>query len=221
MGCVAIETWAREENVRMTKEVHARGGKIFAHLMSTSGRTLRNTETRVEDPILLTQVSCQSRYYKPEVPRNVCGNWLIGLGARPTLDQLADAEWTSVYYAKTINDIKTFSGAAAFSFISQSVYGFFSTAGWANPRKIYWYNNYGLRDMHPSAGGVTYHWGPNYVVATFCLINVVTVDGRTCITLASSVIPQGELEECAAELKRRLIQEAAAGGPGAEKKKLK
>ena len=63
--------------------------------------------------------------------------------------------------------------------------------------------------MHPAAGGVTYHWGPNYGVATYLLVNVVTVDGRQCITLLSSVIPQGELQELATVIKRLMIEQAA------------
>ena len=51
----------------------------------------------------------------------------------------------------------------------------FGTAAWTNPRIIYWFNNYGLRDMHPEAGGVTYHWGPNYTVVMYvrseCTLN--------------------------------------------------
>ena len=69
--------------------------------------------------------------------------------------------------------------------------------------------------MHPAAGGVTYHWGPNYGVATYLLVNVVTVDGRQCITLLSSVIPQGRLQEIATLMKRLMVEQAAEGPQGA------
>ena len=53
-------------------------------------------------PILLTQISCQSRFYKPKVDRSVVGNWLIGLGARPSLDDMGDEQWASTYYAELV-----------------------------------------------------------------------------------------------------------------------
>ena len=206
--CTAIEWFDFEANEEMMVKLKKRGHKMFPHIMSSSAKTLNQCEPKVSKLILLTQVSCQSRYYKPTVPRNVCGNWLIGIGEKSSLDKLEDPHWCKVYYEKVMKDIKTFSSTAAFTFIAQTVYGFFSTGGWANPRIIYWFNNYGLRDMHKDAGGVTYHWGPNYGAATYCVVNVITVDGRTCITLLSSVIPQGELERAAALMKRIMIEEA-------------
>ena len=86
--------------------------------------------------------------------------------------------WTHKYYRKMIDDIENFSGTAAFNFINQAVYGMFGTAAWANPRHIFWFNNYGQRDMHPKAGGVTYHWGPNYGVAVYLLVNTIAVVRR-------------------------------------------
>jgi len=224
--CTVIETIDLETNSRMTAALKKRGQKVFPWIMRCSALALQKSEPRVERPILLTQVSCQSRYYTPKVPRTVCGNWLIGLGARPTLHELSDDGWATKYYRRLIQHITSFSGEAAWNFINQAVYGFLGTAFWANPRAIYWFNNYGLRDMHPDAGAVTYHWGPNYTVATYCLVNVVTVDGRTCITLLSSVVPQGELQKTARRMKQLMVEGAATEpakdcGSGEKHKKIK
>ena len=107
-----------------------------------------------------------------------------------------------------IEHIESFSGNAAWSFINQTVYGM---SGYrANPRKIFWFNNYGLRSMHEGAGGVTYHWAPTYSVATYFLVCCVCVDGRMCITISSSVVPQGELQKAVEHMKKMLIE--SAGG---------
>lgn len=207
--CTAIEWIDCEMNDKMTKQIQQRSQKMFPLLMSTSARALNQCSPKVTNPILLTQVSCQSRYYKPAIAeRNLCGNWLVGLGAKPTLGELQDPRWCNQYYKKIRNDIESFSGDAAYSFIAQTMLGFNSTAHFANPRHVYWFNNYGRRSMHKDAGGVTYHWGPNYGVAVYCLVNVLTVDGRTCITLLSSVIPQGELQRAASLMKQYMIEEA-------------
>lgn len=214
LGCAsptvvaAIETLDLEVNAEVAAAVKKKGMKMFPHIMSTSSKTLSQLKTKIDKPILLTQVSTQARYYKPKVERNVCGNWLVGLGCKASLDtELSDPSWCAKYYSNLINHIESFSGEVAKSFTSQALFGFMGTAFWANPRIIYWFNNYGIRDMHKDAGGVTYHWGPNYTVATYCLINVVSCDGRTCITLLSSVIPQGELVEAAKMMKRLMIEE--------------
>ena len=52
-------------------------------------------------------------------------------------------------------------------------------------------------------------------MATYLLVNVVTVDGRQCITLLSSVIPQGRLQEIATLMKRLMVEQAAEGPQGA------
>ena len=208
--CSVIESLSLEETAKMTAALKARKLKPFAHLMTTSAEAAKSVPKKyqVERPILLTQVSCQSRYYMPKVERNVCGNWLIGLGTRPTLDELSSESWASKFYAGLIEHIESFSGNAAWSFINQTVYGM---SGYrANPRKIFWFNNYGLRSMHEGAGGVTYHWAPTYSVATYFLVCCVCVDGRMCITISSSVVPQGELQKAVEHMKKMLIE--SAGG---------
>ena len=51
------------------------------------------------------------------------GNWLIGLGARPSLDDMGDEQWASTYYAELVGQMGSFSGGTAWSFLNQVVYG--------------------------------------------------------------------------------------------------
>jgi len=156
--CVAIETIDElETNKKLVMNLKKTGQKMFSHIMCTSAKAFDQCSPRVENPILLTQVSCQSRFYEPKIrERNVCGNWLIGLGGTPTLGDLKNTEWCNKFYQKLRNELESFSGSVAFGFIAQTMLGFNATALWANPRLVYWFNNYGTRSMHPDAGGVRY-----------------------------------------------------------------
>lgn len=203
-NCV-IETLDVETNAKLTEALKRRGGKMFSHIMTCSAQALSESPAKLDDVLLLTQMSCQSRYYKPKVSRNVAGNWLIAVGGKVKLSQLSSRSWAAKYKEKLQQHITNFSGEAARAFINQSVFGFWGASAFANTRLVYWFNNYGLRDMHPGAGGVTYHWGPNYSISCYCLVNVVTVDGAQCITLLSSVIPPGELKKVAARMKQLMI----------------
>ena len=107
--CTAIETLNKEENAKVTQSVSERGLKMFAFIMACSAQASKQVCPYVKRPVLLTQVSCQSRYYKPTVDRSVVGNWLIGLGAQPTLEDMGDEQWASKYYRELIEHISTFS----------------------------------------------------------------------------------------------------------------
>jgi len=95
--CSVIESLSLEETANMTAALKARQLKPFAYLMATAAEAAKSVpkQYQVARPTLLTQVSCQSRYYMPRVERNVCGNWLIGLGSRPTLDEMSSESWAS------------------------------------------------------------------------------------------------------------------------------
>jgi hypothetical protein len=162
----------------------------------------------VSNPLLATQVSTQTRYYKPLIKeRNLIGNWLIPLGGQYSLaNQLASREFCEQYYKDLIANIKNFKGKVADSFINQSVFGFFGAGAWTNLRKVFWYNNYGLRSMHPDAGDVTYHWGPNYVGSCFVFINIVTVNGSTCATISSSHLNQEDVNQVARNIRSILLE---------------
>ena len=98
--CSVIESLSLEETANMTAALKARQLKPFAYLMATAAEAAKSVpkQYQVARPTLLTQVSCQSRYYMPRVERNVCGNWLIGLGSRPTLDEMSSESWASKFY---------------------------------------------------------------------------------------------------------------------------
>ena len=161
----ALATIAPELNAKMTdKVINQDGKKMFAHFMQAGARAVTTALPKhrwLHKPLLATQVSTQTRYYKPlRKDRDVVGNWLIPLGGQYSLDkELASHNFCEEYYKNMIHDIQKFDGKIAESFINQTVFGFFGASAWTNLRKVFWYNNYGLRSMHPDAGDLTYHWG--------------------------------------------------------------
>ena len=52
------------------------------------------------------------------------------------------------------------------------------------------FNNYGLRSMHPDAGVVSWNWGAPFKLG----FNTICVNGRTCICMASTLIGLPKLE---------------------------
>ena len=205
----AIATIAPELNTKMTNKIQTDGNKMFAHFLQAGGRACNElaTTNKVLNPLLATQVSTQTRYYKPLIKeRNVVGNWLIPLGGQYNLKQLGNRAWCETYYKDLIKDIKNFDNKVAEAFINQTVFGFFGAGAWTNPRKIFWYNNYGLRSMHPDAGDLTYHWGPNYTASCYCFVNIVTVNGSTCITISSAKMNQHEVNQIAQNVRTILLE---------------
>ena len=205
----AISTIDVALNTQMTEQVKSKNQKMFAHFLQAGARACGNVKKNIiQNPLLATQVSTQTRYYKPVIKeRDLVGNWLIPLGGQFSLkDQLSKRDFCENYYANLIKDIQKFDGKVAESFINQTVFGFFGAGAWTNPRKIFWYNNYGLREMHPDAGDLTYHWGPNYSVSCYCFVNIVTVNGSTCCTISSAYMNQEEVNQVAKDIRTILIE---------------
>jgi len=208
----AIATIEPELNAKMTKKViETDGNKMFAHFMQAGARATTEAlpkSRRVDRPLLATQVSTQTRYYKPlRQERDVVGNWLIPLGGQYSLEkELGSRDFCEEYYKNMITDIKLFDAKVSESFINQTVFGFFGASAWTNLRKVFWYNNYGLRSMHPDAGDLTYHWGPNYTGSCFVFVNIVTVNGSTCATISSAHMTQKEVNQVAINIRKILLE---------------
>lgn len=207
---VALETLDVDENAAMVRALKDRAQPIkpFEHFLTTSARVLAEAGLP-EDVRLLTQISCQPRYYEPILPRNQVGYWLISRNSRQTLTELQTVAFCRDYYRTLLDELRDFTGGVRASFVRQAMLSLGGTGNAANLREIFWFNNYGLRQMTPSAGPITYHWAPNYKMSPGALVNLVTLNGRTCITLSSSVIGQQALEEAARTLKQQLLETAA------------
>lgn len=53
------------------------------------------------------------------------------------------------------------------------------------------FNNYGVRTMHPDSGFVSWNWGAPFEVG----FNTINVNGRTCTCLCTSVLGQATLDK--------------------------
>ena len=206
---VAIETIDAEDHSAMVQALSSRPEPIkpFEHFMATSARVAQAAGLP-EKVLLLTQISCQARYYEPPLPRNLVGYWLIGRSTWHTLSEMQTVAFARAYYTSLKTELAELSGEVRNSLVRQAMLNVGGTGLASNLRQVLWFNNYGLREMTPSAGRLSYHWAPNYKLCTGILVNIVTINGRTCITLSSSVLPQAGVEQAATHLKRLLLETA-------------
>lgn len=206
---VAIETIDAGDHSAMVQALSSQPEplKPFEHFMAASARVAQAAGLP-ENVRLLTQISCQTRYYEPILPRNLVGYWLVGRSTRHTLSEMKTVAFARAYYTKLKEELADLSGEVRTSLVRQAMLSLGGTGAASNLRQVFWFNNYGLREMTTSAGRLSYHWAPNYKLCTAILVNIVTVNGRTCITLSSSVLPQARVEQAAADLKRLLLEPA-------------
>ena len=72
-----------------------------------------------------------------------------------------------------------------------------------NKQRAFWFNNYGNREVHPDAGDdVEYFWGPPKQLPMGLIVNTVTLNGRTSITLQSSFNDEAKLTQIVETLTR-------------------
>jgi hypothetical protein len=181
--------------------------KPFAHLLASTAAAVGTVEDR--SPVcLLTQISCQQRYYEPPLPRDQVGYWLIGRSSWHSLSTLADLSFCRDYYRTLTQELETLEGKTRQALVRQAMLGLGGSGNIINTRQLFWFNNYGARQMTPRAGRVTYHWAPNFRMCTHVLANIITVNDHTCITLSSNTIGLAKLADVAQEMKQRLL----AGG---------
>jgi hypothetical protein len=141
---------------------------------------------------LLQQASLQSRHYEPKLERNVVGDWLVGLVQPLSRDLLTLKDAQKIYERLVFNldtlgegvrrafDAKAFalvSGAAVFQ--AAPTYGL-TTKIWDS----IWFNNYGVRSVCTQADCISWNWAAPFGLG----FNTIQVNGRTCISLSSSVL---------------------------------
>ena len=48
---------------------------------------------------------------------------------------------------------------------------------------------------HPDAGEATYHWGPNKSLAVHILVNIISINGSTCVSFSSTTMRKPQLDK--------------------------
>src|SRR5262249_48897202 len=141
---------------------------------------------------LLQQASLQSRHYEPQLERNVVGDWLIGLLQPLARDPLTLAD-AQIIYEQLVRNLDTLGtgvqracDAMAYALIGGAAV-FQAAPTYGLPARIWdsiWFNNYGIRSVCAQSGFISWNWAAPFGLG----FNTIQVNGRTCISLSSSVL---------------------------------
>ena len=160
---------------------------------------------------VVMQASLQTRSFESSHPslkeRRFVGDWLIGILHRVrTWSRLLGigtykVEDAKKFYQELISGLETTDASVRDGFYSRvlgKVKGGAATfektpcfPGNSRLNDSLFFNNYGVRTMHPDAGCVAFNWSGAGKVG----INCILVQGRLCCTVASTQLPLATVEE--------------------------
>ena len=192
------------ESTALTAGLKKRGKKPFAGFVHAAVTAYRRVLGSNPYGIVM-QASLQTRAYEPVIEeRNLVGDWLVGPLQRVASSSCADKEYTlecsQQKYEQLLEDMNGLSAAVARAAEARAYGTVTGGAAMCEVMPFYpddqrvwsgvFFNNYGLRSMHPDAGVVSWNWGAPFKLG----FNTICVNGRTCICMASSLIGLPKLE---------------------------
>ena len=212
------------DSAALTAGLKALGKKPFAGFVHAAVTSYRRVLR--ENPYgVVMQASLQTRAYEPVLPaRNLVGDWLIGPlqrvphGVEYTLDAAQDK------YGQLLAELEALSGGVARAAEARA-YGVVTGGAamcevmpfYPDDQRVWssvFFNNYGLRSMHPDAGVLSWNWGAPFQLG----FNTICINGRTCICLASSLLGLPKLRAIRDQADAILRQYIAAGQAAAAEK---
>src|SRR4051812_18785921 len=179
------------DSARLAAGAQACGVKPFALLEFAAVSAYRAVLHK--DPYcLLQQASLQSRHYEPELERNLVGDWLIGM-VQPLSPDSLSLEDAQKIYERLVRNLETLDegirralDAKAYALVRGAAV-FQAAPTYGIVTKIWdsiWFNNYGVRSICKQADFVSWNWAAPFGLG----FNTIQVNGRTCISLSSSVL---------------------------------
>lgn len=160
---------------------------------------------------LIQQSSMQSRNYEPELKdRRYVGDWLIGVAHKFQSKEFTLEDAMKVY-KDLISNLNNMEGPALNAAMAKAycplggaaVYELFPFYGdKARVMDSIFFNNYGLRDVHPDSGFYSYNWGAPFRLG----FNTSCTNGKTCLCLASSHMSVSKLNRVRAEVEKILTE---------------
>lgn len=160
---------------------------------------------------LSVPISWQQRLYLPKVARDVVGHWMMERRSWQSPRELSATAGSANFYNTLKEEVANLSGLSRYAFVQKHLFG--DSTYLTHHKKFVWFNQYGLREVHPKAGSdVQYFWGPNNMMLTSAqtfLMNVICVNGTTSVTCMSSTLENNELavRQVLARLKGRMVSE--------------
>jgi hypothetical protein len=183
--------FSEADSARLEAGARAVGVKPFALLAFAAVNAYRAVLHK-NPYCLLQQASLQARHYEPQLARNVVGDWLIGV-VQPLSRDLLTLEDAQKIYQRLVGNLDTLGeevrrafDAKAYALVSGAAV-FQAAPTYGLTTKIWdsiWFNNYGVRSVCTQADFISWNWAAPFGLG----FNTIQVNGRTCVSLSSSVL---------------------------------
>ncbi len=200
---LAMVNLDEDDSSRLVAGLKRRGIKPFAGFIYTAFHAYKEANYGAIPYSIVQQASMQSRSYAPAASQKISleqfrkdrryiGDWLIGCLHHFKGRDFSREDAMDVYNAllENLNDMKgnaveAAMGKAYCPLGGAAVYQFFPFLS-QDIRVMdgIFFNNYGIRDIHPEAELVSYNWGAPFRMG----FNTLAVNGKICTCLASSHI---------------------------------
>lgn len=193
---MALINFDKADSARLTQGCKTLGIKPFAAMTYSAVRAYKAILGHMPHA-LQQQSSLQTRYWHmdgqgkdPTKDRNYTGDWLLGPLQYPAPDYTLKEAMKG--YKSLLDDLDNCGPSVKRAFWAKA-YGFFTQGSalfevpWFYPDDScladgIFFNNYGIRDVHPDSGFRFWNWG----AALGLGFNTICVNGVTTITCASS-----------------------------------
>jgi hypothetical protein len=219
---MALINFSVEDSERLAQGCKRLGIKPFAAMTHAGVHAFK--EVRGFWPhCIQQQSSLQTRYFPhlsqgdDKLDRNFVGDWLVGPLQYP--EQIGSRQYTlhdaMLGYRSLLDEldnvgepVKRAFWAKAYGLYTQGSALFQAPVTFADDSRIadsVFFNNYGVRSVHPDADFVSWNWGAPFGLG----FNTICVNGATTITCASSFLglPALRAVRDSAEAKLRLIMD--------------
>lgn len=215
---MALINFSKEDSARLAAGCKKLGVKPYAAMTYSAVKAYK--EVLGHMPHCLTQQSSlQTRYWKKKdqgedpLNRKYVGDWLLGPLQYPAANYTLEEAMKG--YQNLLWDLDNCGPATKKAFWAKA-YGFYTQGSalfqcpWFYPDDSciangIFFNNYGIREVHPDCGFHSYNWGAPFRLG----FNTICVNGVTTITCASSYtgLPTLQAIRDNAEVSLRLIMD--------------
>ena len=195
-----ICNWNKEESTDLIARFKAKGMKPYSGMAYTAIKAWEMTFGNFPSG-MMQQASLQIRGYEPHyAERNLCGDWLIGpIHYIPNSKKSYEYNDAIEMRNDLHKNLKGASGNVLEAFESRA-YGTFQAGvqqyQMCTPQDtpvfdMIWFNNYGLRTIHPDADFKSWNWGAPFGIG----FNTINVNGRISLCIATAKYKMEDLEK--------------------------
>jgi len=215
---IAMFNFDEDFSSRLAAALKAKGIKPFVGV-SWAGSMAMKAVLGKGPANVCAQVSAQAKHFTPQVARDQVGDWLLGPSYPMDEKNVTFAEHTAMYNT-ILKELDKLSGASAeaieakhYSLVNGGAAVYEAWPFYPLDAAVFgnclFFNNYGLREMVPEAGCVSFNWAAPFYIG----LNTISVNGRTCFSVASSVLGLDKVRAVRDETCRILTEIVEKGVP--------